>query len=293
MRLGLKKNTVLSLATLSCVLALSSGYTAPEISYAGTMGDEKWRMSGNQLRCGLAINIPNYGMGYFEQAATKQPHFVLRKWQDVQRTIPTRIIAKSPVWKPDGQAVLVTQSYLKPGKFGFYLDRDPTLKLLNYLQMGYQANFVYQSEQGFNVNVALSPIRFKKMYGKYIQCVGNLLPYGYEQVKESVFHFGIDSKELSWETKLQLKRIAKYVSVDHTIEKIRVSGYADESGRKGYNNAVSQYRAQAVQKYLLKMGVHKEKLSVTWFGALKPVDRNDTDAGRAANRRVVVDLIKK
>ena len=41
------------------------------------------------------------------------------------------------------------------------------------------------------------------------------------------------------------------------------------------------------------LGVPKKKLFVTWYGALKPVARNDTDEGRAANRRVIVNLIKK
>ena len=48
-----------------------------------------------------------------------------------------------------------------------------------------------------------------------------------------------------------------------------------------------------MQNYLITLGVPEEQLSVTWFGALKPVARNDTDAGRALNRRVVISLIKK
>ena len=66
-----------------------------------------------------------------------------------------------------------------------------------------------------------------------------------------------------------------------------------EIASESYNNAMSQFRAQAVHNYLLKMGVPEEKLSTTWYGALKPVARNDTDEGRALNRRVSVLLIKR
>ncbi len=152
---------------------------------------------------------------------------------------------------------------------------------------------MYRSEQGFNTVISLSPIRFQKSYAKYQQCLGGLLPFDYNDVRETVLHFGVDSKDLSDENKDQLRRIAQYVAADHNIEVIRVLGYADDSGRKGYNNAVSEYRAEAVQNYLLELGVPRKLLYVTWYGALKPVARNDTDAGRAENRRVVIDLIKK
>lgn len=292
MAFGHKINKALVITLLSQVLCLPS-FSAPQVSFASPMGDEKWSMSGNPIRCGLSLTIPNYGVGYFEQYATQSPHFILRKWEQVQRSIPAQVVASSPVWKPEGRTIFVSRTFIKPGEYGIFLTREPTLKLLTYLSQGFQANFAYHSEEGFNVSVALSPIRFQKVYSKYQRCLGSLLPFNYDQVKESVFHFGIDSNELTDADKKQLRRIAQYAAADIQIEVIKVSGYADESGRKGYNNAVSQYRAEAVRNYLLKLGVPKKKLSVTWFGAKKPVARNDTDDGRAANRRVVVDLVKK
>jgi outer membrane protein OmpA-like peptidoglycan-associated protein len=250
-------------------------------------------MTGNPIRCGLSLVIPNYGIGYFEQYATKSPHFILRKWDQVQRSLPAQVIAKSPVWKPYGPVFMVSKSFIKPGEYGIFLPRDPTLKLLTYLSQGYQANFNYKSEEGFNVSVALSPIRFQKVYSKYQRCLGSLLNFAYEDVQESIFHFSVDSKELSEADKMQLKRISQYVAADVQIDSINVTGYADETGRKGYNNAVSQFRAEAVGDYLLKAGVPKRKIKITWVGALKPIARNDTDEGRAKNRRVVIELIKK
>ncbi|WP_369410906.1 OmpA family protein [Legionella bononiensis] len=276
------------------MLYMTSAIAVPHIDYASPMGDEQWKMSGNPLRCGLSLVIPNYGIGYFEQYATKTPHFILRKWDQVQKSLPAQVVAKPPVWKPLLlNSYVVARSYIKPGEYGIYLNREPALKLLVFLSQGYQANFNYLSEEGFSVTVSLSPVRFQKVYSKYQQCLGGLLPFDYEDVKETVFHFGIDSKMLTDEDKSQLRRIAQYVAADMQIDVIRIVGYADESGRKGYNNAVSQFRAEAVKNYLLWLGVPKRKLSVTWFGALKPIARNDTDEGRAANRRVVIELIKK
>ncbi len=290
---GLRIDKHIKISAMGYAFAINTSFAALHVNYISPMGDEKWRMSGNPIRCGLSLMIPNYGIGYFEQYATKSPHFILRKWSQVQRSLPAQVVARSPVWKPFGPSFFVSRTFIKPGEYGIYLSREPALKLLTYLSQGYQANFNYQSEEGFDVTVALSPIRFQKVFSLYQRCLGNLLPFNYDDVKESVFHFGIDSKMLTDADKDQLRHIAQYVAADTRIEKVRVEGYADESGRKGYNNAISQFRAEAVKHYLLGLGVPKKKLSVTWFGALKPIARNDTDEGRAANRRVVISLIKK
>ncbi|HAT8180362.1 TPA: OmpA family protein [Legionella pneumophila] len=269
-------------------------FAAPSIQYVSPMGEENWRMTGNPLRCGLSLTIPNYGIGYFEQYATQPPHFILRKWDQVQRALPAQVIATPPVWKPLLKgSYLVARTFIKPGEYGLFLNRQPALKLLTFLSQGYQANFNYLSEEGFRMTVTLSPIRFQKVYSQYQRCLGRLLSFNYDDVKENVFHFGVDSKLLSDADKAQLRRIAQYVDADIQIDVIKIIGHADDSGRKGYNNAISQYRAEAVKNYLIWLGVPQRKLSITWVGALQPIARNDTDEGRAANRRVVVTLIKK
>jgi len=262
------------------------------LDFASPMGEEQWRMSGNPLRCGLSLAIPNYGVGYFEQYATKDPHFILRTWDQVQRVLPALVLASPPVWK-EGRNFMVAKSSIKPGEFGLFLPRSPTLKLLHFLSQGYDANFNYRNEQGFTTTIVLSPIHFQQVYEKYQHCISNLLSFNYNDVKESIFHFASDSHMITDEGKAQLRRIAQYVAADKQVDYIRVVGYADDSGRKGYNNAISEYRAEAIQHYLLSLGVSKEKLHVTWVGAQQPIARNDTDEGRAANRRVVVNVYKK
>lgn len=276
----------------SCFISFAVCADVSHLDFASPMGQESWRATGNPLRCGLSLAIPNYGVGYFEQYATKDPHFILRTWNEVQQVLPALVLASPPVWK-EGRNFMVAKSSIKPGEFGMFLPRTPALKLLYFLSQGYNANFNYRNEQGFTTTIVLSPIRFQKVYAKYQRCISNLLPFNYDDVKESTFLFASDSRMISEEGKVQLRRIAQYLAADRQIDSVRVVGYADDSGRKGYNNAISEYRAKAVEHYLLSLGVPKEKLSVTWVGAQQPVARNDTDDGRAANRRVIVTMYKK
>jgi len=65
-----------------------------------------------------------------------------------------------------------------------------------------------------------------------------------------------------------------------------VEGYTDGIGSEEYNQALSVKRAEAVYRYLVNQGVTPERLRVEGFGKSHPVASNDTEVGRAQNRRV-------
>lgn len=280
---------LIAVAALCSSLCMAS---AKNRLFASPMGKEEWTMSGNRLRCGLSLGIPAYGVAYFEQYATREPHFILHKYQQVERRLPATVTARPPVWKPGQSSWFIAKTHVKPGKYGLFLEREPALKALNYLANGLQTVFNYRSEQGFGVDVVISPIRFQDVYRKYQRCVGNLLPFNYDDVKESIFYFAVDEAEINPNDKAQLNRIALYSRVDRSLKEIRISGYTDDVGRKSYNNAVSELRAKSVERYLKSQRVRQNLLSVTWYGVKHPADSNATEAGRAANRRVVVELIR-
>lgn len=273
-------------------LSINNVMATVNVDYASPMGDEDWRMSGNRLRCGLSVTIPNFGIAYFEQYAAKSPHFIMTKWQQVLKPIPAMLFATPPVWKPFGKTYFITKTTVNPGEYGFYLSRDPALKMLTYLAQGFRTKFEYSSEEGFPVSVSLSPIRFQKVYAKFQRCLGKLLPFDYSSVRMSIVYFDTDSFELNDEGKQQLRKVAMYCRADSQVKKVKIAGYTDDTGRKSYNNAISEARAKAVASYLQSLGVSRARLSVTWFGIKDPVAPNDSEAGKTLNRRTVVKIIK-
>lgn len=74
----------------------------------------------------------------------------------------------------------------------------------------------------------------------------------------------------------------QYPNVNVTIE-----GHTDNRGNAAANKRLSQQRADAVKAELVKLGVDASRLSAVGYGADKPVADNNTEAGRAENRRVV------
>jgi outer membrane protein OmpA-like peptidoglycan-associated protein len=76
---------------------------------------------------------------------------------------------------------------------------------------------------------------------------------------------------------------------DQTI--VEVSGHTDSIGTDAANQVLSERRANAVSSYLIGQGVVRERFEVVGMGERYPVASNDTDAGRALNRRVEIRLL--
>lgn len=70
--------------------------------------------------------------------------------------------------------------------------------------------------------------------------------------------------------------------------RVNITGYTDSVGNEGYNQQLSQQRAQAVMSYLASRGVDTSRMSATGMGEANPVATNGTEAGRQLNRRVEI-----
>jgi len=67
---------------------------------------------------------------------------------------------------------------------------------------------------------------------------------------------------------------------------IEIAGHTDTDGDDGFNQALSEKRAQAVADYLVKAGLPADRFKAMGYGSLQPVASNDTDEGKAQNRRI-------
>ena len=77
------------------------------------------------------------------------------------------------------------------------------------------------------------------------------------------------------------------------VKEIEISGHTDSEGPEEFNQKLSEGRAKAVVDYLVEKGIENIRLSYIGYGENKPIDTNNTDIGRAQNRRVEFKLKKK
>lgn len=99
--------------------------------------------------------------------------------------------------------------------------------------------------------------------------------------------FGFDSYQLTATTKGNLDKMADILQKYEDTE-IKIEGHTDSKGTDSYNMTLSKNRAKSVSDYLASKGVARNRLQTEGYGETRPVDTNDTDAGRGKNRRVEV-----
>ena len=102
---------------------------------------------------------------------------------------------------------------------------------------------------------------------------------------ESIVNFAFDSANLSSDAKVNLDKLAT-VLINNPDTDINIYGYTDSKGADSYNLTLSEKRAMAVKNYLSQKGVASSRLISMGMGESSPVATNDTDMGRAKNRRV-------
>lgn len=104
-------------------------------------------------------------------------------------------------------------------------------------------------------------------------------------LKNILFDFA--KSNLKPSSNAELDQVVKAMKNSPTL-KAKVSGHTDNIGNKSSNITLSENRAQAVADYLILKGISKDRINTTGYGSSVPVAGNDTDTGRALNRRVEI-----
>jgi|WetSurSiteA1Bulk_404760.scaffolds.fasta_scaffold00052_7 outer membrane protein OmpA-like peptidoglycan-associated protein len=110
-------------------------------------------------------------------------------------------------------------------------------------------------------------------------------------VLENIF-FDFDKTVLLPESYAELDKVVQFM-LEEDIKLIEISGHTDNEGSDSYNQKLSEGRAASVVKYLASQGIKTERMSAVGYGESRPIDTNQTEEGRAQNRRVEFTLIKK
>ncbi|MFW6139292.1 MAG: FlgD immunoglobulin-like domain containing protein [Spirochaetota bacterium] len=116
-------------------------------------------------------------------------------------------------------------------------------------------------------------------------------PYGMKIMVNSI-QFEFDKAELLPQSHEILDRLIEILDKFPNY-KILIAGHTDSVGSEEYNQKLSERRAYTVYKYLVEHDVAKERLATEGRGESQPIDDNNTEQGRARNRRVEFYLTKK
>ncbi|GGF41659.1 OmpA family protein [Echinicola rosea] len=112
---------------------------------------------------------------------------------------------------------------------------------------------------------------------------------GIQVTFDSGILFGFDSYELTPQAQENVMEMARILN-EYPDTNIMIDGHTDSKGSEQYNQKLSEQRAGSVANYLKMQGIDSSRLTTVGHGESLPVASNDTDAGRAENRRVEVAI---
>ncbi len=152
--------------------------------------------------------------------------------------------------------------------------------MLNVSKRGYlffSANFalkgIFRREKPYFMDVPLQPI----VIGKSI-------------VLNNVF-YETDSYDLRKESEAELKKVVELLRLNPGIH-IEISGFTDNTGGAEYNQKLSENRARSVTDYIISNHIDAGRIVSKGYGETHPVASNETQEGKAQNRRTELKIIK-
>lgn len=157
------------------------------------------------------------------------------------------------------------------------IDADYALNVSRPGYLFHSENFsfdkVYERNQPFLMDVALKPIK-----------VGESITL------RNVF-YKVDSFALTPQSRVELDKVVSLLEANPTLE-IEIGGHTDNTGTAAYNIVLSGKRAEEVTKYLVSRGIHRQRISSRGYGLNVPVASNETEEGRALNRRTELKILE-
>lgn len=181
----------------------------------------------------------------------------------------------------------ITYEDLKTGKTIGLAKPDPNSGLYK-LVLPYGINYgITAKAKGMlpsSINIDLSKLR-----GRYLELdekdiVMAPIAKGSTVTINNLF-FELNKAILTPESEPELRRIVSVLNDNKSLA-IEISGHTDNTGSDEFNNKLSLDRADAVKTYLLNAGIDSKRIQTKGYGKTKPKESNETEEGRAANRRV-------
>lgn len=178
----------------------------------------------------------------------------------------------------DGLASCVTVSDSKTGEFLVVLNPE-----IEYAFNISKPGYLFYSEN-FKPLISETSISINKTFELEPIAAGNKL------ILNNVF-FDFDQSSLKAKSFTELEKLSRLL-FDNESLRIQIEGHTDNVGEDSYNQKLSEDRAQVVFRYLVDKGISPEKLNYKGFGASQPIGNNNTEKGRAENRRTEVKVIE-
>lgn len=261
------------------------------ISFQTRLEKVEWQVEGDQFECRLSQPITDFGSGVFVRRAGEQVTFRMQARERWLGAGSATLLAAAAPWQPGRGDINLGSVSVGSSEVLFNSSQEQGARLLTGLLEGRSPLLRHRTAQGGEaIEVRLLPARFNKAYNDYLACTAKLLPVNFDQVRRSQVGFPGGGVDLEPMAQAKLDIILSFLKADPSVNRIQLDGHADNSGNRLINRDLSRRRALAVMEYLKANGVPAENITLRFHGERYPLVPNNSEANRAKNRRVNVQL---
>ena len=170
-----------------------------------------------------------------------------------------------------GKVMISSFTYTKTGEFFTCLPANA-----NYAVNVYKDGYLFHSENfDLDEQSALQALKLEIPLQR--------LDKGSKIVLNNIF-FDTDAYTLKSESEVELNTLVNFMNNNASLE-VEIEGHTDNVGTESHNLKLSENRAKAVYDFLVENGIDANRMTFKGFGVSQPITTNDTQEGRATNRR--------
>lgn len=275
------------------VLSILAGVTltpALAVTFQTPLEHVKWTVEGDRFECRLTQPVKGFGQGEFVRRAGENPIFTLHAQERWLSRGSAVLLAAAAPWRAAQGDISLGSVIINADNNGLQTSQLQAGRLLTALLEGRGPLIRHRTQQGEALEVRIIPAHFSDAYQRYLDCTASLLPYNFEQIKQTRIGFRDENMTLSDSAQGRLKLIVDFLKEDPTVNRIELDGHSDSWGNRLSNREVSRRRALTVKQFFIDQGVPEEQIVVRFHGERYPLKPNNTAANRELNRRVNVVL---
>jgi outer membrane protein OmpA-like peptidoglycan-associated protein len=168
---------------------------------------------------------------------------------------------------------------------------DGTFLVCVPLNKNYALNVSRKGYLFYSENFSLQNITATAVHPYLMNVPLQPIDTGASIILKNIF-FETNKYDLKTESQIELNKLVAFLNANPTVS-IEISGHTDNVGTPQSNIILSKNRAKSVYDYLVAHTIAPERLSYKGYGQIRPIATNDTEEGRAKNRRTEMKIIAK
>lgn len=273
----------------SVALISPLSYSESKIIYP--MDESFWIYRGDTFNCTLVHTEVPQGKFYFRSNKKDIVSFEYHINNNQPVWEYARVSLLTPPWVQPQQELLVSKTQLNQARhYSFDQHVEPLLE--SFGNSKWLAVSVGGSDSSRQLTLVLPTIRSKTAWQQFTQCRQRLPQITYREARDTTLHYQPGQQELRDTQRQRLRALMSYVALDKRITHVLIDGHTDNTGLRLTNLSVARKRAEQVAVVLHQLGLEQQKTQVRAHGSRYPVASNDSEQGRAKNRRVVIRLVR-